>query len=79
VAIFEKKLVHTYIKELFVNNFRSAPPPSTLTLNGLCRCVQAVSFGESDHLTPAESVRCGGGWWRALLKSLSNSCLILHT
>ena len=47
------------IKQMFLNDFRSAPPPFTPTPNGLHRHVWTIPFSGSDYLMLAQSIHCG--------------------
>jgi hypothetical protein len=47
------------IKQLFLNDFRSAPPLCTPAPNELCRCVWAIPSSGSDHLMPVPFIWCG--------------------
>jgi len=47
------------IKQLFLDDFRSAPPPSTPASNGLHRCIWTIHFDGSDCLMPIQSIWCG--------------------
>jgi hypothetical protein len=47
------------IKQLFLNDFRSAPPPFTPTPNGFHRHVFTIPFSGSDYLILAQSIWCG--------------------